>query len=121
MKYFYVNTLLLTSHLLHASDIPNPKQQAKLANTLSLFEENKGQGIEVADNAATNNTNVNVTHTLEVNDVIQLLWNGTDWLEISLCTTKNHIKMFSKSQNFSLLTHFGITIFVSSINQKINF
>lgn len=73
MKYFYVITLLLTSHLLYASDIPNPKQQALLGNTRSLFEENKGQGIEVADNAAKNNTNVNVTHTLGVNDVIQLL------------------------------------------------
>lgn len=48
-----------------------------------LFIECTNNGVQIDDNVTTNNTNVNVVHTLAINDVIQLLWNGTDWLEVS--------------------------------------
>lgn len=39
--------------------------------------------VEIVDNSAVNNTNTSGTYILKQNDVITLLWNGTDWLEIS--------------------------------------
>lgn len=40
-------------------------------------------GIRIADNAVTNNTNTPVNRDLLQNDIVTLIWNGTDWLEIS--------------------------------------
>ncbi len=50
-----------------------------------LFIENAGasNSFEVADNAATNNTNTSAVRAMGPGDVIQLIWNGTDWLEVS--------------------------------------
>ncbi len=39
--------------------------------------------IEVADNAGTNNTNTTITHAMGVGDVIEMIWNGSDWLELA--------------------------------------
>jgi len=38
--------------------------------------------IEVADNTVTNNTNMQSSRVLQQNDVVQLIWNGVDWLEM---------------------------------------
>lgn len=40
-------------------------------------------GIRIVDNAGTHNINSNGTRDLYINDVIVLMWNGTDWIEIS--------------------------------------
>ena len=48
-----------------------------------LFIECTSNAMEVADNAATNNTNTTITHAMGSGDVIQLIWNGTDWIEVS--------------------------------------
>jgi hypothetical protein len=40
-------------------------------------------GIRIVDNAGTHNINSNGTRDLYTNDVIVLMWNGTDWIEIS--------------------------------------
>lgn len=40
-------------------------------------------GIRIVDNAGTHNINSNGTRDLYFNDVIVLMWNGTDWIEVS--------------------------------------
>lgn len=39
--------------------------------------------VEIADNAAANNTNVSIARVLGGADTITLLWNGVDWIELS--------------------------------------
>ena len=38
---------------------------------------------EFMDDAAGHNTNVVVARSMAINNVIQFIWNGTDWLEVS--------------------------------------
>jgi hypothetical protein len=38
---------------------------------------------EVADNTAANNTDVPIARVLDFNDTIMLLWNGSEWIELS--------------------------------------
>lgn len=40
-------------------------------------------GIRIVDNAGTHNINSSGTRDLYFNDIIVLMWNGTDWIEIS--------------------------------------
>jgi hypothetical protein len=40
-------------------------------------------GVRIADNSATNNTNTGANRDLQPGDLITLLWNGADWIEQS--------------------------------------
>lgn len=39
--------------------------------------------VQVDNNPGTNNTHTSGSHNLDVDDVFILLWNGTDWIEVS--------------------------------------
>lgn len=39
-------------------------------------------GIRIVDNSGTHNINSNGTRDLYTNDIISLMWNGTDWIEL---------------------------------------
>lgn len=48
-----------------------------------IIEAVGAQDFEIADNSATNNTSLSANRIMTTDDVITLLWNGSDWLEVN--------------------------------------
>jgi len=78
--YFRINSSVVPSSAIVTISAGNAPGQIVVIECASAVATN---GFTVADTPVVNNTNVVVARAMNQNDTIMLIWNGTDWLEMS--------------------------------------